>query len=57
MFGGRITKVGTMVLEVLSRAGQVVCSPGRYARMAAPPSSIFYGDQKAEHESRGAFRR
>jgi hypothetical protein len=46
-----------MVLEVLSRAGQVVCSPGRYARMAAPPSSIFYGDQKAEHESRGAFRR
>jgi hypothetical protein len=35
-----------MVLEVLSRAEQVVCSPDRYVRVAAAPSSIFYAIKK-----------
>jgi hypothetical protein len=46
-----------MALAKLPQAGQIACFPDHDARVAASPSPILSGDQSAEHESRGAFRR
>jgi hypothetical protein len=46
-----------MALATVPLAEQIAGFLHLYARVAASPVPILFGDQSAEHESRGAFHR